>query len=105
MPHPHRSRSRQLHHPQTHGPQSDPKSSRQRQPAPQTQSRRMGRRLPRKSHRCMIYSPDSPAVNIDPTQIQTYFYNGDLDQKSSSTDNTLNHDSKDAVALLTHELL
>ena len=44
---------------QAHGPQPDPKSSRQRQPPPQAQSRRLGRRLPRKPHRRMIFSPDS----------------------------------------------
>jgi hypothetical protein len=62
MPRPHRSSARQLHHPQAHGPQPDPKSPRQRLAPPQTQNRRMGRRLPRKPPRRMNPSPDSPAA-------------------------------------------
>src|SRR5450759_3797061 len=66
MPHPYRSCSRQLHHSEAHGPQPDPKSSRQRLRPPEAQSRRMGRRLPRKPHRRMRHSPDSPgpAMNV-----------------------------------------
>src|SRR6266436_1063694 len=71
MPYPHRSRSCQFHHPQTHRPQLDPKGSRQRQLASQTQGRRMGRRLSCKSNRRMIFSPDSPADIDNVITLQT----------------------------------
>src|SRR5712671_792974 len=60
MPLPHRARPCQLHHPKAHGPQSNSESSRQTKLPRQTQNRRLGRRLSRKSHCRMIFSPDSP---------------------------------------------
>ena len=65
MPRPNRSGARQLHHPQAHGPQPHPQSTRQGFTAPQTKNRRMGRRLPRKPPHRIIPSPDSPAGSID----------------------------------------
>src|ERR1700724_2091660 len=64
MSDPHGSRSRQLHYHKPHGAQSDPKSSRQRQLARQAKGRRMRRRIPRKSNRGMIFSPDSPGFAL-----------------------------------------
>jgi predicted transposase YbfD/YdcC len=43
VPHPDRQRSRQLHHPQAHGSQPDPKGPRQGFTAPQAKGRRLGR--------------------------------------------------------------
>src|ERR1700681_4265428 len=60
MPHPHRSRPSQLHNHQAHGTQPDPKGPRKGFHPPPPQSRRLGRRLPRKPNRPMIVSPDSP---------------------------------------------
>src|SRR5205085_12200442 len=61
MPYPYRTCSRQLHHSQTHGPQSHPKGPRKGLSPLKAQSRRLGRRLPCEPHRRMIPSPDSPA--------------------------------------------
>src|SRR5450631_1214558 len=64
MPRPQGSCSHQLHHDKTHGEQPDEKRHRKRLHAPEAQSRRMGRRLPRKPRRgMMIPSPDSPVVD------------------------------------------
>lgn len=59
-PRPNRSRPSQLRHRQAHRRQSPPNSFKQALASGQTQGRRLGRRLPRKPHRQMIPSPDSP---------------------------------------------
>jgi hypothetical protein len=43
-------------------------------------------------------------LQIDPNTIANW-YNGDIDSTNQTAGNTLNHDSLDAVAILTHELL
>ena len=54
--------SSQFHHHRAHGPQIPPEGARQALPAPQTEGRRLGRRLPRKSRRRVKPSPDSPGT-------------------------------------------
>src|SRR4051812_12901403 len=62
MPRPHRARPRQLHHHQAYGSQPDPQSARQRLSARSAQGRRLGRRVPRKPHQCLLTpSLDCPA--------------------------------------------
>src|SRR5438874_7713218 len=64
MPYPYRTCSRQLHHSQTHGPQSHPKGPRKGLSPLKAQSRRLGRQLPCEPHRRMIPSPDSPGSAV-----------------------------------------
>src|SRR3984885_10145529 len=58
-------RPRQLGHPQAHGVQRHANGRHQRLHASEAQSRRLGRRLPRKPHRRMIFFARFPCVPID----------------------------------------
>src|SRR3954447_4501393 len=63
MPRPHRARPRQLHNHQAYGSQPDPQSARQRLSARSAQGRRLGRRVPRKPHQCLLTpSLDCPGL-------------------------------------------
>ncbi len=76
-----------FHHPQAHRPQPHPKSSRQGLAPPQTQSRRMGRRLPRIHHHSMTTSPDCPGVG---TYSHSHFvYNHERDLYTCSAEGKL----------------